>query len=493
MEVLQSVLGTVFQPGCLVALVAGVLLGIVFGACPGISTSMGIALILPFTYSLSIAPSMGVLVGLYIGGVSGGLISAILLNIPGTPGSICTTFDGHPMAAKGEAGRALGIGMLYSFLGGILSLILLISLSPLLASFALKFTAVEYFAITLFSFLLIASLSGKSLLKGLIATLLGLVFTTVGIDPIDGAYRYTFGIHSLDGGFQLVTAVIGLYAVAAILNVSEFDSAPVKIRDYNIRGFGVDRKTFLKQVPNMFRSTIIGTFVGLLPGLGANIANVLSYTTSKKMSKTPEIYGTGCVDGLVASESSNNAVTGGAMIPLLTLGIPGDAGTSLLLAALTIHGIQAGPLLFTKQPTLVYSIFLFMLIANLVMLLAEYFGMKGFLKIITIPQHILFPIIIMICMIGAFSTNNRIFDVWAVVFFAVVAYGLRKFGFPIPPFILGFVLGNLFEKNFRRAVMYTNGTIAGLADYPIALFFILVFFLFTGYMIIKTVVKKKRS
>lgn len=471
-------------------LAAGVVMGIIFGACPGISTSMGIALMLPFTYSLQIVQAMALLVGLYIGGVSGGLVAAILLNIPGTPGAICTTFDGHPMAARGEAGRALGIGMLYSFFGGVISLAILVVCAPVMAELALKFTAVEYFAITLLSFLLIAGVAGKSLIKGLIAALLGIMFTTVGISPLEGAYRYTFGIHNLDGGFQLVTAVIGLYAVAAILNVAEYDNPPVKIVDYHLKGFGVTRNELRSQTPNMIRSALIGTFVGLLPGLGANIANVLSYTVAQKRSDHPEKFGTGVIDGLVASETSNNAVTGGAMIPLLTLGIPGDAGTSLMLAALMIHGIQPGPLLFKKQAALIYTIFVFMLLANMIMLVAEYYGIRAFLKAITVPGHFLFPIIITICFIGAFSTNNRIFDVWAVVFFAIVSYGLRKFEFPIPPFILGFVLGGTFEVNMRRAFMYTGGRWVNWLEYPIAIGILILAAVLLLGMVVKEVRRK---
>ena len=491
LEVLTQVLSSITEPLNLIILGVGVVMGIVFGSCPGISTSMGIAIMLPFTYAMPITSSMSILIGLYIGGVSGGLITAILLNIPGTPGSICSTFDGYPMAARGEAGKALGVGMLYSFCGGVISLIILIICAPLLAKFALKFTAVEYFAITLFSFLLIAGLAGKSLIKGAISAILGVMLTTMGISPLQGSYRYTFGIHSLDGGFQLVTAVIGLYAVAAILKVAEFDKPKIKIATYKLKGFGVDLQTFKDHLGNLIRSSGIGTFIGILPGIGQNIANVLSYTVAKNSSKHPEKFGTGCIDGLIASETSNNAVTGGAMVPLLTLGIPGDAGTAMMLAALTIHGLQAGPLLFSQQPVLVYSIFGFMLFANIIMLVVEYFGIKGVLKLLKVPDYILFPIIIVICCSGAFSINNRIFDVWAVLFFAVIAYGLRKFKFPMPPFILGFVLGNLFETNMLRAYMYTGGTWSGLMNYPIAVTFLALFAVALVYLSGKSVFKKK--
>lgn len=468
-EYLIEAMLTVLSVEGLLLCFVGVFLGIGFGACPGISTTMGIALMLPFTYSMEIQQGIALLIGLYIGGVSGGLITAILLDIPGTPGSICTTFDGHPMAKRGEAGRALGIGILYSFLGGIVSLIILMICSPLLAKVAIKFTAVEYFAITLFSFLLIAGLAGKSLVKGLLSAALGVLFTTVGAAPIDSALRYTLGNSALMTGFQLITVVIGFYAVSAVLRVAEYKQRPPKIGDYKLKGLGVSKKEFVEQMPNMLRSSLIGTFVGLLPGLGANIANVIAYTTAKNNSKYPEKFGTGIMDGLVASESSNNAVTGGALIPLLTLGIPGEAATALMLAALTIHGVQPGPLLFENQPAIIYTIFGFMIIANIAMLAIEYFGVKGFLKVITVPAHYLFPIILIICCVGAYSSSNRIFDIYAVIFFAVVAFVLRKMEFPLPPFILGFVLGGLFETNMRRALQFTNGTLEGWLNFPIAL------------------------
>ncbi len=467
----------------------GVFAGIVFGACPGISTTMGIALMLPFTYSMDIGQALALLIGLYIGGVSGGLISAILLNIPGTPGSVCTTFDGHPMSARGESGKALGVGILYSFVGGIISLVILMIFSPMLSSVAIRFTAVEYFAITLFSFLLVAGLTGKSVVKGLLSTVLGVMFTTVGAAPIDSVLRFTFGNNRLNSGFQLITVVIGFYAVSAVLKVAEYKQPPVEVLDYKMKGFGVTRKEFVQQTPNCVRSSLIGTFVGLLPGLGANIANVIAYSTAKSNSKYPEKFGTGIVDGIVASESSNNAVTGGALIPLLTLGIPGEGATALLLAALIIQGVQPGPLLFENQPVLVYSIFALMLIANIAMVAIEYFGIRAFLKIITVPAYYLFPIILIICCVGSFSSNNQIFDVYAIVLFAVVAFILRKMEYPLPPFILGFVLGELFETNMRRAIQFTGGTLEGWMEFPIALSILAVTAVALVYIIVKSLRK----
>ncbi len=460
---------------CVLIVFAGVALGIIFGATPGISTSMGIALLLPMTYNLKIIPSMGLLLGLYIGGVSGGLITAILLNIPGTPGSIATTFDGHPMARRGEAGKALGIGILYSFFGGMISLLILFTASPLLAKIALKFSAVEYFSITLLSFALIASLSGKSLVKGMISAIMGIVLTTVGMSPIDGAFRYTFGFHALDGGLNLLPVLVGVYAVTEVLGIAEYDTPMVRPEKYKLKGFGVSLPEFKQQFVNLIRSALIGTGIGILPGVGANISNILSYTAAKNQSKHPEKFGTGIIDGVVASETANNAVSGGALIPMLTMGIPGDAGTALLLAALTIQGIQPGPLLFTKNADLIYTIFAFLIIANVLMIFSEYYGMRIFLKMLQIPKHVLMPVILVICCVEAFSVNNRIFDVWSILAIALLAYGLSKFRYPLAPFVLGFVLGNMFETNLRRALMYTDGNFFAFFTYPIATAGMLIF------------------
>jgi putative tricarboxylic transport membrane protein len=466
-----------FTIQCMFAIFMGVGMGIIFGAMPGISTSMGIALVLPVTYNMSIMPSMALLIGLYIGGVSGGLITAILLNIPGTPGSIATTFDGHPMARRGEAGKALGIGILYSFLGGILSLVVLFTAAPVLANVALKFSAVEYFAIIFLSFALIASLSGKSLTKGLISAIFGVILTTIGMSPIDGAFRYTFGFHGLDAGLNLLPVLVGVYAVTEVLGIAEYDTPMVKPRDYKMKGFGVNPREFKSQLFNLIRSSLIGIGIGILPGIGQNVANILAYTAAKNQSKYPEKFGTGIIDGIVASETSNNAVTGGAMIPLLTMGIPGDAGTAMLLAALTVQGIQPGPLLFTKEADLIYTIFTFLILANIVMIVTEYFGMRAFLRMLRVPKHILIPVIIVICCVGAFSVNHRVFDVFSIIVIGLLAYGMQKFKYPLAPLVLGFVLGNMFETNLRRALMFTQGSYLRFFTYPIAAVALIIFFL----------------
>ncbi len=464
----------IFSVKVLLLILMGVVLGIIFGATPGISTSMGIALMLPLTFKMPLIPSIATILGLYVGGTSGGLITAILLNIPGTSSAIATCWDGHPMARRGDAGRALGIGILYSFFGGVISLVALFFMAPMLAKVALKFSSIEYFAISVFSLTLIASVSGKSLPKGITSATLGVIATTFGIAPVDSTYRYTFGFHQLDAGFQLLPVLIGVYAVAEILKVAEKNTPLPTLNAYKMHGFGVSPKEFGEQFGNMWRSALIGVGVGILPGIGGGISNIIAYTAAKNQSKHPEEYGTGCVGGIVASETANNAVTGGALIPLLTLGIPGAPATAFLLAALTVQGVIPGPLLFTTHINLVYAILAALLIANLLMVVVEYFGMKGFLQILKVPKHYLFPIVLVMCMVGAFSTNNRIFDVWSILVFALVGYALSKFGFPATPFVLGFILGGLFELNLRRSLIITDGSYWGFFTRPIAAVILLI-------------------
>jgi len=461
----------------------GVLLGIIFGGTPGISTSMGIALMLPITFTMPLVPSIALILGLYVGGTSGGLITAILLNIPGTTASIATCWDGHPMAQRGEAGKALGIGILYSFCGGMISLLLLCTLAPAIAKVALKFGAVEYFAITLFSVALISSLSGKSLAKGLVAAMLGMAFTTVGSSPLDGALRFTYGNHALEAGFQLLPVLVGIYAVSEVLKVAEKDKPLPPAREYKMRGFGVSLKQFREQFSNMVRSALIGTGIGILPGLGGNISNILSYSVAKQHSKYPEKFGTGIPDGIVAPETANNAVTGGALIPLLTVGIPGDPSTAMLLSALMVQGITPGPLMFSNYVDIVYAIFAIMLFANIIMIIAEYYGLRLFLKILLVPNYILLPIVLVMCVIGAYATNNRLFDVWSIIFFALIGYGLQKFKYPVSPFVLGYILGGLLEVNLRRALMVTKGSYLAFFERPIAAVFFIITILFIGFML----------
>ncbi len=459
----------------LLLILIGVFVGIIFGAIPGMTATMAVALMLPITFGLQPLNGMSLLVALYIGGISGGLITAILLKIPGTPASIATTFDGHPMPARGEAGKALGIGIVYSFLGGLFSILILIFISPALARIALKFSSYDYFFIAVFALTMIASLSQGSLIKGLIAGGMGVALSLVGVAPLDGYPRFTFGIHGLDAGFGLLPLLICLYAVGEIIRKAETREADVaknEITDYKIKGFGFSLKEFVQQLFNLFRSSVIGTGIGILPGIGGATSNIIAYITAKNQSKHPEKFGTGIMDGIVASESANNASVGGALVPLLPLGIPGDTVTAMLLGGLMIHGIRPGPLLFTTNGPIVYSIFAALIVANFAMIALGFFGMRGFVRLLSIPKHILFPIIMVLCVVGAYAANNRMFDVICLLIFGLVGYGLMKLGFPMPPVVLGFILGPIAELNLRRGLQLSNGSYAPFLHKPISIVFL---------------------
>lgn len=484
----------ILNPFSMLLIAIGTFLGIFFGAAPGMTSSMGIALALPVTYSMGIVDGMALLLGIYIGSISGGLITAILLNIPGTPASVATTFDGHPMALRGEGGRAVRIGTLYSFIGGMLSLLALFFISPLLAKVALKFSYEEYFAIGVLSLFLISGLSGKSLVKGIVSALIGVAFATVGMAPVDSVRRFTFGIAALDGGFKLLPLMIGVYAVAEVLKCAASpDMKNMQIASYKSKGFGVNVKEFNEQIPNMTVSALIGIGIGILPGLGAAISNLIAYSASKKLSKHPELYGTGCIDGVIASETANNAVSGGALIPLLTMGIPGDAGTAMLLAAFMLHGITPGPLLFDKYSDTIYAVFAILIISNIMMILMQMYGLPVFLKMLKVKKNILLPVVMVLASIGAFATNNRIFDVWAILVFAIVGYLLSKNNFPAPPIVLGFVLGPIIEQNYRRGMMSSYGSFLNFFTRPVAGTVLVLTILLFLYKIISAAVKRSKA
>ncbi|MFV0441429.1 MAG: tripartite tricarboxylate transporter permease [Lachnospirales bacterium] len=465
---------SVLNLGCITAIIIGVIIGIIFGSIPGLTSTMAVALCLPITFSMTPIMGISMLIALYVGGTSGGLISAILLKIPGTPSSMATTFDGVPMAEKGEAGRALGVGILYSFIGTIFSIIALIFISPTLAKIALKFGPYEYFAICLFALTMIGSMVGDNLLKGLLSAIMGITFSLFGIASIGGVERFTFGITSLENGFDMLPVMIGLFAVAEVLKVAsqgliEFSNTT---GGYKIKGFGISISEFMEQSWNMVRSALIGIGIGILPGIGGATSNIVAYSVAKQQSKYPEKFGTGIIDGVIATETSNNASIGGALIPLLTLGIPGDTVTAMILGGLTLHGITPGPLLFQNSGTLVYGIFAAFLIATIVMLIVEYGGIRVFVKVLSVPKYFLLPIVMMLCVVGTYGANHNMFDVWTALIFGIVGFFMSKYKIPQAPLILGFVLGTTIEENLIRGLMYSNNNFLIFFSSPIAATFI---------------------
>lgn len=449
----------VCQPLTLLFIAIGVVVGIVFGAIPGLTATMAVVMFLPLTYSMAASEGIAMLMALYIGGISGGLISAILLNIPGTPSSVATCLDGKPMANRGEAGKALGVGVVFSFIRTLIGIAILVVLAPVLCAFALKFQSYEYCALALFSLSMVVALTGTDMTKGLISAVLGALLATVGLAPIDSRPRFTFGLFQLNNGFALVVLLIGLFAISEVMAFAE---TVRRRQDYTveasvrIRGAGFSLAEFFGQIRNAIVSALIGVGIGILPGIGGGVSCMISYTVSKNTSKHRELYGTGIIDGVVASETANNATIGGAMIPLLSLGIPGDAVTAMLLGGLQIHNVAPGPLIYEKNGVVVHAIFFAMLIAAVMMLFFMLWGMRFFISVLKVPKNYLLPLVLVLCGIGAIGNANQIFDTYTMVAFGLMAYLMIKARIPTVPMILGFILGPTFEQNLRRASQLTS-------------------------------------
>ena len=482
---------TILSPFTMVLMFVGSAVGIIFGAVPGLSTVMALVLFLPFTYTM--APEVGIsfLISVYIGATSGGLISAILLNIPGTPNSVATTFDGVPMRNNGQAYKALGMGIVFSCLGTLISCLALILISPQLAKIAIRFGPHEYFAVAVFSIVLVSSMAGKNLKKSFYAASLGIAISTVGLSPVDAVQRFTFGSPQLIGGFQTLTMLIGLFAIKEILETSQIIKFTTKsdMRIVEIgsnKGFGFSMAEFLHQKWNLLVASIVGIVIGIIPGIGGSSSNMIAYDIIKNRSKYPEKFGTGIPDGVVASETSNNASIGGALIPLLTLGIPGDGSTAVLLGAFMIHGIAPGPLLFQNQAPLVYTIFVAVIIGSLIMSILEFLGLKIFIKILKVPTYILLPCVLMFTTVGAYALSNRTFDVMAILLFGFLGFFFFKFKVPTPPFIIGFILGGMAEENLRRGLILSDNNLLDFMTKPIAAFFIIATILYLIYIVVKS-------
>jgi len=465
-----SALYMIFEPNILFLVIIGVIFGILIGSMPGLTATMAIAILTSFTFGMDSMNAITILLGVYGGGVYGGSISAILLHIPGTPSAIMTAQDGYPMSKKGMAGAAIGISTVSSFLGGLISVIILILASPLITKFSLKFSAPEYFALAVFGLSIIANISGKSLLKGFIAATLGILISTVGLDPLVGIERFTFNSLNLQTGLNFVAIMIGLFGLSEMLEqLRTIDNKQhVKQEIKNI----LPTKSILKRIYKViFRSSLIGTFIGALPGAGGSIASFVAYNDAKQSSKNPEQFGTGIPEGIAAPESANNATVGGALMPLLTLGVPGDAITAILIGAFMIHNIQPGPMLFQTNANIIYSIYLITILANIILLIAGLSGAKLFAKVINIRINVLLPIILLLSMLGSFATNNSYFDILAMIFFGIVGFILIKLEVPIAPMVLGIVLGPMAETNFRTALVMSQNDFSIFFTRPIPLIF----------------------
>ena len=452
----------------LAVIVAGTVLGVFVGAMPGLSSTIGLAIAVPFTFVLQPIPAILMMVALYMAAEYGGSITAIAVGIPGTPPAMTTTFDGYPMTKKGQTGKALGVSLVSSVAGGVFgTLILVIAFGPI-ASFSLTFGPVEYFALGVFGLSLVGNLVGESLVKGFISVIVGLLVFVVGLDVLSGYPRLTFGSTALLDGVNLIPAMIGLFAISEVFKLVEASGGVAKKIASRVSDSYPTWREIKGLVPTILRSSMIGTTVGAVPGAGAIVASLISWNAAKRMSSSPEKFGTGIIEGVSASEAANNASVGGAMIPLLTLGVPGSGSTAVMLGGLMVHGVNPGPLLLVENPELVYAVYAGLLLSAGAMLVIGLLGIPIWVRIIAMPTQWLAPMILGISLVGAYSLGNSMSDVGMATFFGVLGYLMLRFGFPLVPTVLALVLGFMVETNYRRALSLSGGDHMTFATSPIS-------------------------
>lgn len=469
-NLLVEALQVVFLPTNFALIIMGMCLGVCFGTLPGISSSMGIVLMIPFTYYMGINASIIMLVAVYAGSAYGGSITAILFNTPGTAESVATTFDGYPMAQSGKAGKALGLAMSGSSFGGIFSVLVMLLLAPVLSTIALKIQSPEYFALTLLGMACISSVGSKDLPKALSTGLIGILIALIGMDPMTGVSRLTFGQLNFLNGIEYIPIMIGSFAMAEVFkqvinrktkeDKTTGDAGKVSLESISLRDFFQYKATVIK-------SAIIGTCVGILPGTGGSIASIVSYGEAARSSKNKANFGKGAEEGVLAPETANNAAGGGAMIPTLVLGIPGSPTTAIILAALVLQGLQPGPQLMAEQPLLLYCIFFSMLIASVVVFFSGRFAVKAFAAVLKLPYGMIAPMIVMFSIIGAYARSNDMFQIWVMLAFGILGYFFSKYKFSAASLILGIVLGNMMEESFRRQLLISNGDFLSFFQRPI--------------------------
>ena len=456
LEHLQSAFAIVFTVETLLALFGGVVIGTIIGAIPGMTVTMGVALVLPFTFSMHPAVGILLLLGVYKGGVYGGSITAILIKTPGTPAASCTVLDGYPMSQRGEARKALGIALYASCFADFISNISLILLAGVLASFALRFGPPEYFTLVVFSLTIIAGIAGDNMAKGMIAAGLGLLLATVGLDLVYGTNRLVFDEVELMAGLNFIPVLIGLFALPEILN---YYAKRIEERG-EVQPLAGDDATFgdfKRNFKSIFRGSIIGVVLGAIPGIGGAPAAFLSYSEARRTSKEPERFGRGEMEGVAAAESGNNGTCGATMIPLLALGVPGDVVTAVILGAFMIHGLQPGPLLFEVNIDLIYSLFIGIMISSVFLFIVGKSAIKLFSAVVLVPNRILFPVVLVLCIYGAYAVNNNLFDILVMMLIGLLGFGLLRANIPSAPFLIAFVLGPLLEDNFRQSLLLSQG------------------------------------
>lgn len=471
-DLLSTLVTDLFTPTMLGLSLIGVLLGLVFGALPGVSSTMALAVMLPFTYGMETSAAMVLMLAVFFSSVYAGSVSAILLNIPGTPGAMITLLDGHAMARKGQAAEAMAYALIASIFGGIIGWALLVMLAPTIASHALKFGSPEYAAVVFFGLALVAYASSGDTLRGLASGAMGLLVGIVGRDQITDVPRFTFGTADLQGGIDIIPLAIGLFGVAEVLTLLTRQ----KENAFEVTGSSArtwpKRTTLLKEIPTALRASTIGTFVGAIPAAGSAVAVALAYACEKRLSKTSDRFGTGVPRGVVAPEAANNACVGGALIPMLTLGIPGDSVTAVLIGVLLLHGLRPGPGLFESQPELVVTIYGALFLAIIITaVVAGVIGIPVYRQILRIPQRILTAAVLILCLLGAYAVRNAVIDVWVAIFFGAIGFTFIRLSIPVLPLAFGAVLGPLLEENLRRT-MVIHGDISVFFERPISLILI---------------------
>ena len=471
--------GAIFlDPQILALTFAGAVGGVLIGAIPGMTATMGIALLIPFSYGMDLIPAIGMMLGVYCGGMYGGSISAILIHTPGTPAAAATLIDGYPMCQRGEAGKALSIALFASFVGGVIGALVMTFLSPVIADAAMSFGPGEMFMLAVFGLSVIVAISGKSITKGMVSAFLGMLMACVGLDPTNGIPRFiTYSDTGLLEGFQFIPLLIGMFAVAEVIaGVERIINGEEKQEASNEKITEVlpDWETIKLIWPQIVSGGLIGTVIGAIPGAGADIAVFVSYGFNKSASKHPELWGKGNPQGVASTESANNGCSGGAMIPLLSLGVPGDAVTAVLLGAFIMKGIQPGPMMYISELPTVYKVFAALMLANLAMLVVGCAGVRVFAKIVSIEKTLLYPIILVVSLLGAFSINKNVFDLGVTMAFGVMGYLMNKYEFPLSPILLALILGPMCEKNFVRFMTIEKGNAMAIFNSPISVVFLAV-------------------
>ena len=471
MEALLSGLVALADPALLMLLVMATLGGVVIGALPGLNATTGAALLLPFTLTMEPIPAIAVMTAIYCAATFAGAITAILINTPGTSASATTCLDGYPLAMRGEAGRALGLAVIASTIGGVISILCLMIAAPLLARAAYQFSPPEYFALTLFGLSMLATIGDGSPVKNLIAGSLGVFLALVGVDNLTTVERFTFGSHELYEGIGFVPVMIGIFGISELLvqsNALETVRESVVMKAVKLP----TREDYKKVWKTILRSTGIGTFIGVLPAEGATVASMIGYNEAKRWSKTPEEFGHGAIEGIAGSEAANNAATGGAMVPTLALGIPGSATAAVILAGLMVHGLRPGPAMFTEQAGFAYAIFWSMLFVNVLFLFIGLYGAKLFARITLVPTQLLWPSVFVFSIVGAYALEQSMFDVWVALISGVLGYFMRRYGFSVVPLAIGLILGGMLEQRFGQSMVMLDEKWWLIATRPLALFFL---------------------